>query len=189
MSMKTILMLAATLISPMITVGQESQSITQAQRVVLDTPEVIKLELTPITQRRSAGVYGKVSGPFKPGSKVSFELVGTNTSIWPLVVYGWDTYSQNRPLLFKDGQEVPYRKGLNDLLKSKEKEPAMEVIRLVITTLQPYQPKLVERIDLSNWYEPLEPGHYQFSARHRFVHGGKMVDSSSVTFRVEANAK
>jgi hypothetical protein len=183
--MKIATILAAILICSIIIAGQENQVLTQAQRVVLDTPEVIALELTPITRRRSAGVYEKVSGPFKPGSKIAFELVGTNTSILSLVVYGWDTYSQNRLLLVRDGQEVPYRKGIDDVLKSKEKEPAMEVIHLAVTHLEPSQPKSVEQIDLSNWYEPLEPGHYQVSARHRFVHAGKWVDSASIVFDVE----
>ncbi len=92
--MKIAAILAAIFICSIIIAGQENQVLTQAQRVVPDTPEAIALELTPTTRRRSAGVYEKVSGPFKPGSKIVFELVGTNTSILSLVVYGWDTYSQ-----------------------------------------------------------------------------------------------
>ncbi len=105
----------------------------------------------------------------------------------PLIVNGWDTFSQNRPLLFRHGQT--YRKGLDDVLKGKEKEPGMEVIHLRITRLESNQSKALEQIDLDNWYESLAPGHYQLSTRHRFVHGRKWVESSSVTFEVEPNTK
>src|SRR6185369_6901944 len=51
--------------------------------------------------------------------------------------------------------------------------------------LEPNREKIVEDLDLSYWYEPLEPGHYVLSTRHRFVQGGKWVDAASVTFEVE----
>lgn len=143
------------------------------------------LELVPVTRRRAAGIYQRESGPFKTDARIVFELMGTNTSILPLLVRSWDTFSQNRTLLFRDGQQVGYRKGLDDVLKSKEKELAIEVLHVRITRMEPNQPKSLEQIDLGNWYEPLEPGHYQLSARHRFVHAGKWVESSTVTFEVE----
>ena len=189
MFIKSIVLLTATLVCLVIALAQEKGGLTQAERVVLDTPEVITLELAPVTRRRAAGIYERNGGPFKGGAKIVFELVGTNTSILPLIVRGWDTFSQNRPLLFKDGQKVEYRKGLDDVLKSKEKEPAMEVTHPQITRLEPNQPKSLEQIDLGGWYEPLAPGHYHFSTRHRFVHAGKWVESSSVTFEVEPNTK
>src|SRR5437773_7372346 len=52
---------------------RESQS-TQAQRVVLDTPEVITLKLSPVTRRVSASVYQPLVGPFDPESKIRFAL-------------------------------------------------------------------------------------------------------------------
>lgn len=189
MSIKIILILAATLVCFVIAPAQEKEGLTQAERVVLDTPEVITLELAPLTRRRAAGVYQRDSGPFKRGTRIVFELVGTNTSMFPLIVNGWDTFNQNRPILFRDGQELAYREGLDDVLKGKEKEPGMEVIHLRITRLESNQPKALEQIDLDNWYEPLAPGHYQLSTRHRFVHAGKWVESSSVTFEVEPNTK
>ncbi|HBB86293.1 MAG TPA: hypothetical protein DC047_01610 [Blastocatellia bacterium] len=188
MSIKVSLILTLMLSAVMIA-GQENGGLTQAERVVLDTPEVITLELAPLYRRRAAGIYQRDSGLFKPGTRIVFELVGTNTSILKLTVRGWDTFVQNRPLLFRDGQTVEYRKGLDNVLKSKEKDSAMEVTHLTTTRLEPNQPKPLEQIDLSNWYEPLPPGHYQLSTRHRFAPGGKWVESSSVTFEVETSRK
>jgi hypothetical protein len=184
----SVLMAFALISAFVIATAGKNQEPTQAERVVRDNPEVILLELTPITRRRSAGVYEKVLKPFKPGSNITFELMGTNTSILPLVVYGWNTISQNRPMLFRDGQEVPYRKGLAESLKRTEKEP-MEVIHLVTTRLEPNQPKLIEKLDLGNWYEPLAVGHFQLTVRHRFVDSGKWVESTSITFELEPNSK
>jgi hypothetical protein len=186
MYIKTNLIMAATLLSFVITVGQESQGMTQAERVVIDNPEVITLELTPMTRRPAAGDE-KLSGPFKPGSNIMFDLMGTNTTILPLIVHGWDTYIQNRLLLFRDGQEVPYRNGLDEILKSKDKEP-MEVTHLRITRLPPGKPTAIEKIELNTWYEPLAVGHYQLSLKHRFAQGRKWVESTSVTFEVEPDA-
>lgn len=186
--MSTGLILAAIIVSLVTLTGQE-KGLTQAERIVVDNPEVIKLELTPVTQRRRARVYEKLSGPYKPSGKIAFDLLATNTSTFPLVVYGWDTFSQNRPLLFRNGQEVPYRKGLDDVLKSKDKELGMEVIHLVTTRLGPGQSTVIEKIDLNVWYDLLAPGSYELSLKHRFVQGRKWVDATSVTFEVEATTK
>lgn len=78
--------------------SQERQS-TQAERVVLDTPEVITLKLAPITRRVSAGVRQTLNGPFDPDTKIRFALVATNTLLIPLVVRTWDYRAQNRPRL------------------------------------------------------------------------------------------
>lgn len=59
-----------------------------------------------------------------------------------------------------------------------------EVINVEVYHLEPNKQREIGIIDLDNWYESLEPGHYELSTRRRFVHGGKWVDSSSITFEV-----
>jgi hypothetical protein len=163
--------------------SQESQS-PQAQRIVLDTPEVITLKLTPITRRVSAGVHKPLTGPFDTESKIKFALVATNTSLIPLIVRTWDPRAQNRPRLLWDNQEVPYREGLSELLTQKDNEMG-DIVSIVGVTLEPNNEKRLEDIDLTDWYEPLKPGHYQLSTQHRFIQGGKWVDSASITFEVK----
>ena len=180
--MKITSIIATILISSIMIASQENQT-TQADRVVLDNPEVIAVKLAPVVQRVSAGVYKPLNGPFDPKSNIKFAIVATNTSIIPLRVRSWDLYDQNRPRLLRDNQEVPYRSGLTDLLKKKDSDG--DIISIYVITLEPNHEKTLEYLDLSNWYEPLLPGHYQLSTQRRFVQGGKWVDSASLTFEVK----
>lgn len=185
---KSALILAATILSCVGLTGQEKGQ-TQAKRLIVENPEVVTLELMPVTKRRSTGVYEKFSGPYKVSEKIIFDLQGTNNSPFPLVVQLWDTFAQNRPLLFRDGQEVLYRKGLDEVLKSKDKDVGMDVIHLVTTLLEPGQPTLVEKIDLNAWYDRLAPGSYELRLQHRFVRSGKWIDAPPFNFEVEIPPK
>jgi hypothetical protein len=60
-----------------------------------------------------------------------------------------------------------------------------DIVSIVGVTLEPNNEKRLEDIDLTDWYEPLKPGHYQLSTQHRFIQGGKWVDSASITFEVK----
>ena len=68
MTMKVASLIIMLLMSSAIA-GQQSQA-NRAQRVVLDTPEIITLKLAPITRRVSAGVHQPLTGPFDPGGKI-----------------------------------------------------------------------------------------------------------------------
>jgi hypothetical protein len=74
-----------------------SQELSQAQRVVLDNPEVILLEFAPLRRQVSEDIFEKMSGPFKPTDAIRFNLMGTNTSVIELLVLRWDNYAQNKP--------------------------------------------------------------------------------------------
>lgn len=160
-----------------------SQELSQAQRVVLDNPEVILLEFAPLRRQVSENIIEKMSGPFKPTDAIRFNLMGTNTSLIELIVLRWDNYAQNKPRLFRDNQEVAYREDMAELIKArhtKDSEPtSMRGIKL-----SPNEPKLLQTFDLADWYEPLGPGHYVLSTQHRFRQGGKWVESAAITFEV-----
>ena len=179
-----IALLVVTIVFFAVLIAGQDNKISQAERIVLDTPEVIAVKLAPIMKRVSADVYKPHSGPFTAESNIKFAIVATNTSFVPLRVRSWDLYDQNRPRLLRDNQEVSYRNGLSDLLKKKESDG--DIVSLSVITLEPNQERTLEYLDLSNWYEPLQPGHYQFSTRRRFIQGGKWVDSASITFEVRA---
>ena len=183
---KTNLVIATTLIASAIVIGQGNEVTTQAQRVVLENPEVIGLQLAPILRRRSAGLYKEASGPFNSESKIKFELIAIDNSTIPLDVRSWDSFAQNRPRLLRDNQEVGYRNGLMELLKNKDKEDG-DIVHLFVIRLQPNKRKVIDYVEISDWYGPLQAGHYELSMQHRFVQGGKFVNSASVVFEVEEN--
>ncbi|MEK6283203.1 MAG: hypothetical protein AABN95_22840 [Acidobacteriota bacterium] len=160
------------------------RELTQAQRVVLHSPEVIMLEFAPLTRRVSADVYEKMSGPFKPTDPIRFNLMGTNTSLITLPVRRLDPYSQNKLRLFRDNQELEYRKDKAELIRTKH-TTEWRGIRVRLVELNPNEPKVLETFDLADWYEPLGPGHYVLSTQHRFVQGGKWVESAAITFEVQ----
>lgn len=109
-------------------------------------------------------------------------MLALNTSLEPVAVAILDKYVQNRPELLRDGQIVPYREGLNKLLEAKEKDPFIVLPQVV--KLNPNEQKFIGYIYLDDWYEPLQPGHYQLSLKHRFEPGQGWIESSSITFEV-----
>ena len=102
--MKFASLMIAILLSSTIVAGQDNK-LSQAERVVLDTPEVISLKLAPVKKRVPAGLNQPDVGPFDAESKIRFALVGTNTSLIPLVVRTWDHLAQNRPRLLRDNKK------------------------------------------------------------------------------------
>lgn len=188
MYVRSVLLLVNLFLFSMLASSQDQKGLSQAERIVLDNPEVIMLEFAPLTRQVSENILEKMSGPFKPGSTIIFKLMGTNTSLIELVVRGWDTYAQNKPRLLRDNQELAYREDKAELIKArhtKDSEPiSMRGIRL-----KPNEPKFLQIFSLADWYEPLGPGHYVLSTQHRFIQGGKWVDSASITFEVEPNSK
>jgi hypothetical protein len=181
---RSCLVIAATLMASAINLGQEKGVLTQGQRVVIENPEVIALQLAPIIRRRSAGLYKQAYDPFNPESKIKFELIAINNSSIPLDVLSWDQYAQNRPRLLRDNQEVPYRTGLMELLENKDKDD-LDIVHIFVMRLQPGERKVIDHLDISEWYMPLETGHYELSVQHRFGHAGKLVNSALVVFEVE----
>jgi hypothetical protein len=81
------------------------------------------LEFAPLTRRVSEDILEKMSGPFKVTDTIRFNLVGTNTSLITLPVRRLDPYSQNKPRLLRDNQELAYRKDMVELIKRKHTIP------------------------------------------------------------------
>src|SRR6266508_4106124 len=72
------------------------------EKYLIQNPETIRLELLP----RAVEVGEKIDllkTPYVVGDKMVFRLQMTNTSLLPVQVPVGDPYSQDRPLLYKDG--------------------------------------------------------------------------------------
>ena len=77
---------------------------------------------------------------------------------------------------------MPYRKGLEELLIAKEKDPFLILPQSI--KLEPDETKLIGLLYINDWYDPLKPGHYQLAVSHRFEPGQPWIESSSITFEV-----
>ena len=151
---------------------------------VISNPEVIKLEVLPRTLEmgENSSVFEK---PYTQGDRLYFRLRMTNTSMMPVEVPVGDPYTQDRPVLYKDGDVVAYRKQVSDLVEVRETQMS-EHARAWIAQLKSNESKILQRFNLYDWYEDLGPGHYQLSVKHRFQPGQSWYESSSVTFDIVA---
>jgi len=120
--------------------------------------------------------------PYPTGAKIYFRLQATNTSLQKVTLFIIDTYFQDRPELFRDGQIVPYKEGMEELLRAKDKDSFTKLVESV--NVDPNDSKVIGYLYLNNWYGRLQPGHYQLSLKHRFEPGQDWIESSSITFEV-----
>lgn len=165
----------------------ESASFLQ-DNLLLSNPDIVRMDLAPITAKtkvddRASTELGENVKPYRRGQKVRIQLVITNNSLETLNAPVLDTYYQNRPELWRNGDRVPYREEVEKLISSKDANP--EFVRIDNVPLLPNQSTKLEVLDLTDWYERLEPGSYRLMNKHRFGEGGKWIESSIIWFEVE----
>jgi len=184
---RSLLLIVAT--SGLLISGLAQKKERQDNDALLNNPEMIQITLSQVTSKQ----WTKSSNAYQTerlhvGDKVKFYLVMQNTSSASLQIPIWNTHLQNQPRLFRDGQLLDYKADVKEMVTSEngEMKSAMSVLRTDSVRLEPNTVKVVETIDLANWYEPLKPGHYELLCRHRFKLGGKWVESSIITFEVDA---
>ena len=148
---------------------------------ILEHPELVELELLPRNLELNENPE-VLRAPYATKSKIYFRLQATNRSLQKVTLLIIDSYVQDRPELFRDGQIVPYKKGVDELLRAKDKDPFRKLVQDV--RLDPNESKGIGFIYLNDWYERLQSGHYQLSVKHRFEPGQDWIDSSSITFEV-----
>jgi hypothetical protein len=139
----------------------------------------VTIKLVPI------GVDAPPEGkPYQIGKNVYLRVFVTNNSDAIIRAIVVDTYYQNRPRLYKDGKLVPYRAKVAELVRSKDASP--HFVRLgSLFLMQPTTRTDLQKLDLDDWYEPLEPGLYRLINRCRFeVRGHWSVDSEELLFEV-----
>jgi hypothetical protein len=120
--------------------------------------------------------------PYKVGDRIAFHLLVSHDLTEPIDITITDIYDQIRPQLFWDGQLVPYKKNVTELVERKDKE--YEVFSTKPARLESGKSHRLGIIALSDWYNKIEPGHYMLSVRRRFVWGGGWAESDSVAFEV-----
>jgi hypothetical protein len=84
--------------------------------------------------------------------------------------------------LLRDGEIVPYKKEAQTQVdKALTELPNGSNAPAHFLPNKDYK---LRRIDLSDWYETLLPGHYQLTVKRRFVWGGEWAQSDAVIFDI-----
>jgi hypothetical protein len=122
----------------------------------------------------------KPDAPFKAGEPIVFRLLIKNISPEGKAILTAGTYKHNRPRLFLDGELLPYRGDVAELVRS---EDSFYYPKSKFAPLGP-QATQAEIIDLGAWYGPLKPGSYKLVVRHRFIWGGRWLEPPPLTFNV-----
>ena len=130
----------------------------------LRKPDLLKLELARRPLELGEGPE-KVAERYKAGAKIYFRLLITNASNEPMVIPIGDRYYYRLQLL-RDGDLIPYRKDVAELVQARDKD--LGSIRTRPADLEANQ-TFADNIELSDWYEPLQPGHYQLTVQRRFM--------------------
>ena len=146
----------------------------------LARPTFAKLEIAGMTSGPSEGPE-KFKFSFKDGEIVNFRLLITNTSQGPVSIPVGGRYDHNRPQLLRDGAPVPYSKEAERLVERVDGGPGYRSVRY--ERIESDQ-TVTDVIHLSDWYEPLHPGVYSLTVRHRFILGGDWLDSPAISFEV-----
>ncbi|HLL76984.1 MAG TPA: hypothetical protein VK421_17145 [Pyrinomonadaceae bacterium] len=139
------------------------------------------------------GNFGPVRESFKVGEPITVVVFMTNKGVEATGVVIADPYYQNRPKLMRDGEEIPYRKQVADVLKWKDKE-GCGAGRIVGAELKPNEKTEVDFLTVNDgprvtgnivWYDPLEPGKYELRIRRRFgCYQEPEAESGTIHFEV-----
>jgi len=154
----------------------------EPQQVLLKDPSVIQLELVPGKDQSTDGGEDLASRIYEAGSKVFVRIDAINSSQEPVTLLVVEPSRENRPELYRSGDKLDYRDGLMKELEAREHDPPRSMAQLF--KLEPGERKRIGYINLRDWYDSLEPGHYQLSIKHRFELGQKWIESAAVTFEV-----
>jgi hypothetical protein len=120
------------------------------------------------------------------GDDIRFQQKMENESDGPAVFEGFDFYYQNRPKLLRDGKAVPYKSKTYDLVRSKETDPGGLFISVALRRIEAHSKRDLEELDLSDWYDALQPGSYQLTNKYRTSFRGPWTkESAEMQFRVE----
>jgi len=149
------------------------------------TSQAGRVELTILTVLYSSQVHNQVpTDRFTTGDPITFDTTMTNRTNEnvPVGILGGG-FVQFRTRLLKVGIPVQYREEIRKTLQDTEDKFYM-MGSSVGYTLLPGRPLKIGSFDLKDWYEPLEPGHYELTLKFRFDGKRRPIESNTVTFDV-----
>src|SRR5947209_2855439 len=126
---------------------------------LLHHPSFVKLRLLSIPRDVPREKPTDTPGPYKVRDRIEFLLLITQNlpdklSLENLMVPNYEY----RPELIRDGYIVPYTKRAKEATEKYERAPPDGSMYLV--TLDSGKEQGWAGVNLEDWYEPLDPGHY-----------------------------
>jgi hypothetical protein len=120
------------------------------------------------------------------GDDIRFQQKMKNESDGQAAFQGFDFYYQNRPKLLRNGKAVPYKSKTDDLVRSKETDPGGLFISVRLVRIEAHSDRNLEELDLSDWYDALQPGSYELTNKYRTSFKGPWTkESAEIQFRIE----
>jgi len=135
----------------------------------------------------NTGETSDLASPYKPTDRIAICIILNHYFSSPITIM--ESLNQYRDLqleLLRNGEIVPYKKEAQKQLDRALTEPPNGSAAPI--QFLPAKDYTLRRIDLSDWYKVLLPGHYQLTVRRRFAWGGEWVQSDSITFDVGPTA-
>jgi hypothetical protein len=124
---------------------------------------------------------------YEATDRIAIQVILSHYFNGPITII--ESLNQYRDLqleLLRDGDVVLYKKEAQEQLDRALSEPFND-------SSAPIQflpeKNYAQRINLSDWYQTLLPGHYQLTVKRRFVWGGEWVHSDSITFDISPTRK
>jgi hypothetical protein len=142
----------------------------------------IRVTITPIHYSDQVFDYTPTDR-YKAGEPVRVQVEMTSLLPESTEIIIGNHFYQNRLRLLKDGQPVPYRGEIPKKLKKVDQGPAY-FGSMRSYELKPSQAIRVGLVSLDDWYDALEPGHYELTLQHRFMGKEQPAESNTVTFEI-----
>lgn len=150
---------------------------------IMRKPSFINLRLVSISKDPNESPTD-TPPPYKVGDQIDFQLLMTQTLWEPIVIWQMlDPYDNLRLDLTRDGDVVAYsKKATENIARTESKPPSGSGAPV---QLQPGLEVEWARVQLRDWYKPLDPGRYHLTVRRRFTWDGEWIESNPIVFVVQ----
>ena len=147
----------------------------------LRRPTFIRLRLVflnPTTDQTT-----DLAPPYKSTDRIAICIILNHYFHSPITILeSLNQYSNVQLELLRNGDVVPLNKEARKQVDSALTDPPAGSSAAI--QLLPGKEYELQRINLSEWYKTLLPGHYQLTVKRRFVWEGEWVQSDSITFAI-----
>ena len=147
----------------------------------LRSPDFIRLRLVFLNPNTDETSY--LAPPYKSTDRIAIRVILSHHFNGPVtIVQSVNQYRDLQLELLRDGDIVPYMKEAQDRVDRTLSEPPNESSASVQFLSE--KDYALQLINLSDWYKTLLADHYQLTVKRRFVWGGELVQSDSLTFDI-----